>query len=153
MDERTNINLAGIKTHLEVNKDLKIADLEKENGYLTIQLNKYKKQFAKLRPNTPKKLRGAEKQEAITAMGARIKRIKQSHQVEKERLLASMRKGRQKISLHASRENFITAQFISLLGKEKFLEIINRLDNPDRSSRIISQERREKFLASDKYTE
>ena len=35
--------LPNIKNSLEVDKDLKIDELEKENAFLTIQVNKYKK--------------------------------------------------------------------------------------------------------------
>lgn len=151
-----NINkqkLLNIKSHCELNKDLRIDELEKENAYLLIQLNKYKKQFTKLRPNETKKLKGVEKHDAIQALHKKVKAIKAAHEEEKIKLRKVTIKWRDKAYQHIEREQFVTKHFIINLGKEKFIEILGRLDNPDKGSRIRTKEKREKFLSSKKYAD
>lgn len=143
-------DLSKLKPSLEVDKDLKISELEKENAYLLIQLNKYKKIIATNKPVSS--MKKSEKKGAIEQLQAKIKQLKSSHNYEKEKLLLGLRNAKEKMHQHAQRENFITKHFILVAGKEKFLEVINRLDNPDRRSKILIKEKREKFLASEKYT-
>jgi hemerythrin-like domain-containing protein len=151
MNNEARNKLLNIKDHLELDKDLKIDELEKENSYLLIQVNKYKKQFANLRPQQPKQLKGQAKQDAIQLLHQKVRRVREGHVIQINRMRDVATKYRDKMNEHIEKENFITKHFILNLGKEKFIEIINRLDNPDQKSRILSKEKRDKFMRNNKH--
>lgn len=127
-------NLANIKSHSAVDKDLKIIELEKENAYLLIQLNKYKGQIAKLKP--VKNLNPKQKKDIY-------KKKLDAFQAHYQTQVKAKERYRDLVKKHAAREDFLRVRIVKKFGLEVFMEMLNHVDNPDRASKFDTIEKQE----------
>lgn len=116
----SNDILKSIRPSLEVNKDLKIKELELELHHKTIKLNQYIKEAAKKKKvTTPKQ----------------IKEEKSKKQKKNEAYLEANKKAKDKWK-ELFQKKFLECQFLAKRVKEKYgaaayLDLLNSMDNPN----------------------
>lgn len=118
--------LKNIKPSLEVNKDLKIANLENEKAHLLAQVNKYKKIISR-KQNVKAGTTFTTRKDLNIAQREREKSFKAQIERQKE-INRSNRARNHKITLYC---NFLERRIKQLYGLERFKELVNTTDNPN----------------------
>jgi hypothetical protein len=135
MNETQRSKLLNIKDHLELDKDLKIKDLEKENAFLLIQVNKYKKrQVVEVGNN-----------EIFERANAKIKKIKKAHSEHCLNITKAKNKYRDLMIKEMNMRKFIEKMIKNKFGSDAFIEIMNHIDNPDKARNFPTIERQDRF--------
>lgn len=132
--------LKKIRSNFEVDYELKIKELEKENAYLTIQNNKLKKENAKLsqkpffekRQRDIKSIAGNKPESHAKTIVALKDKVRDLIRRLKD-VQAAQKKTKANLRAQAERYTFLSTRLIEKHGKAELINLMNHVDCPDKA--------------------
>ena len=146
--------LLNLKPNLEIDKDLKIKNLENDNARLTLQLNKLKKEKQIINPSSAQ-LKELQKLKSLVGNEKHFRQWadKETRRSCNEQLAKNAnRTNRYKALQHmiGLELKFLQKRVKEVLGHQVFMSLINHVDNPRQDGMILTEERKQNFLSLEK---
>lgn len=130
--------MSKLNLNYDYSKDLQITNLEKEIKFLKTKNDQLKKENHQYKILT-------KKQKFVAEYSKKVKELKEKHCAHIETLQKASRKYREKMHKHSQREAFFVEQVKRKYGLNAYIEIMNHVDNPDRSAKFKTKENKENF--------